>query len=74
MDKTLSINEAYSAMYSYLESLFKRTGSDYLGGLLGDMSLLQDGSTADPAIWNDWLQAIEKVRRGEVDPTLKLSR
>lgn len=52
--------------------LYQRTRSDELGSLLGDLSLLEDGITADPAAWGDWLRCIEKVRRGGVDADLKL--
>lgn len=54
--------EAYLSMFAFLERYYELTKSDDIGSLLGSMSLLQDGETADPAIWNDWLEAIEKVK------------
>jgi hypothetical protein len=39
--------------------------SEELGGLLGDMQFLADGSTADPAVWEEWLIAVKKVRDGK---------
>jgi len=60
-------------MYAYLEGLYRVTNDDYLGSLLGDMSLLEDGSTADSAVWIEWLEAVEKVRRKQVDAGLHLS-
>ena len=62
MEINLTEREAYAAMYEYLVMLYKRTRSDDLGGLLGDMSILQDGGTADPAVWIDWLQCINQVK------------
>ena len=68
----LDIKEAYLAMYGFLQGLHQATKSDYLGGLLGGMSLLEDGTTADPAVWSDWLAAIERVRRGDMDAGVDL--
>ncbi|QDV38819.1 hypothetical protein [Tautonia plasticadhaerens] len=69
----LSIREAYLAMYAYLEGLYAETKADYLGGLLGGMSLLEDELSADPAAWQRWIEAVEKVRRGNVRAELGLS-
>ena len=67
----LTIKEAYLAMYSFLESEYKLTKSDEIGGLLGDLSLLQDGSSADPAAEQQWSEAVKKAKAGEVDAALK---
>jgi len=61
---TMTDKQAYAAMYYFLEELWKRTKSDDLGNLLGDMSLLPDGSPADAAIVNDWRQAVEYALKG----------
>lgn len=58
----LTEKEAYLAMFYYLDAYYDRTKSDEIGSLLGDMTLLEDGSPADPAIWIDWKIAIEKVK------------
>ena len=68
----LSYQEAYLAMFEFLVQLYERTQSDALGALLGDLSLLPDGTTADPAAWGDWIRCVEKARRGEGDPSLTL--
>lgn len=52
-------------MVSYLNALYEMTESEELGGLLGDMQFLADGSTADPAVWEEWLVAVKKVRDGK---------
>jgi hypothetical protein len=67
----LSLQEAYLAMFEFLAKVYERTKSDELGALLGEMSLLSDGTTADPAIWRDWLRCVEKSRRGDVPAKLK---
>ena len=62
MEKNITIQEAYKAMYIYLEHLYEMTKSDDLAGFLGSMSCLQDGKPADEAVWSDWLDAIEKAK------------
>ncbi len=53
--------QAFEAMMLFLEEFYNRTQSDDVGGLLGDLILLEDGSTADPAAWYDWIECVEKV-------------
>lgn len=72
MSINLSEKEAFAAMYAYLNTVYERLQSDDLGGLLGDMSTLQDGGTADPAVWIEWLECIDLVKQGKVDTTLVL--
>lgn len=68
----LTEREAYAAMYAFLADLYERTKSDALGAFLGGMSFLPDGQTADPALWHDWLECVERARKGEVDLRLNL--
>ena len=67
----LTTKEVYQAMYLYLEALYDMTHSNDLGGFLGSMSLLEDGKPADSAIWDDWLEAVEKAKQ-QPDISLKL--
>ena len=69
----LTLKEASAAMFEVLKSRYKQTRSDELGGMLGEMSLLPDGSTADPAIWGDWLKCVEAAKGGKVDLQLHLN-
>ena len=62
---TLTIEEAYKAMYQYLENLYELTNSDDLAGFLGGMTLLDDGVPADPAVWQDWIDAINKIKENK---------
>jgi hypothetical protein len=70
--KSLSEREAYAAMFGFLEHRYRLTESDELGALLGSMSLLPGGGTADPAIWDDWLTAIREAECGNSKLKLEL--
>jgi len=59
-------------MFSFLEREYELTGSDDIAGLLSDLSLLDDGGTADPAAWETWVQSIEKVKNDSVDALLRI--
>ena len=61
METILTVEEAYKAMYIYLNNLYEMTNSDDLAGFLGSMTLLEDGKPIDSAIWDDWLMAINDV-------------
>jgi hypothetical protein len=52
-------NQAYAAMFRFLEEIWERTKSEELSALLGAMSLLPDGAPADPAVRIDWQRAVE---------------
>lgn len=71
---SITVLEAYSAMCKYLERVYELTGSDEVGGLLGSMSLLPDGQTADPGSWSDWVQSVAAVKAGEAAVELSLAR
>ncbi len=61
-EEFLTVQEAYQAMYAYLENLYEMTESDDLAGFLGGMSQLDDGKPADAAVWSDWLEAVAKTK------------
>ncbi len=68
----LTTEEAYAAMFRFLEEYYWATKSDDVGALLGSMSLLEDGSTADPAIRSEWLEVCRKIAEGKVSIALDL--
>jgi hypothetical protein len=72
MEDKIGVKQAYLAMYSFLEELYTKYEFDQLGGLLGSMSLLPDGTPADQAMWGDWLRAIEKMKAKQVDGGLRV--
>ena len=61
----LTTDEAYQAMLVFLDAYWKRGGesSSDLGLLLTATYRIEEGITADPAQWQDWLDAIAKVKR-----------
>ena len=59
--KDLTVEQAYRAMFLYLEELYNNTHSGDLAGFLGGMVLASDGKTMDPAAWNDWIRAVNKI-------------
>ncbi len=68
MQKTVTLKQAYEIMLVFLERTYEQTRSDDLAGLLGGFSLLPDGDTADPAAWEDWLDAASVVLQKTVAP------
>lgn len=72
MSINLNEKEAYAAMYEYLSTVYDRTQSDDLGGLLGDMSTVGDGETADPAVWHEWLRCVNQVKQSQIDTSLRI--
>ncbi len=51
----------YRIFHRYLDHLWNTEEHDWLVALLGGMSLLSDGSPADPAYECDWDNAIQKT-------------
>jgi hypothetical protein len=66
--------QAYAAMFRFLEGVYERTKSNDIGGLLGSLSLLPDGSPADPAFIEDWREAVQFALAGGDAATLTLAR
>ena len=73
-DKNLTPEIAYLAMYEFFDELYQRTKSDHLGVLLGSMSYLPEGRTADPATWSDWMRCVDKALTNDVDARLRILR
>ncbi|WP_428029071.1 hypothetical protein [Ancylobacter sp.] len=70
MNDKMTIAEAYRAMFLFLEREWKLTGKpDELAILLGGMSTLEGGSTADPAMWAQWLEAVKAARESTAEMT-----
>ena len=57
----LTDRQAFEAMVLFLESFYERTNSDDVAVLLGQLMILEDGETADPAAWHDWMSGVQKV-------------
>ncbi len=67
----LTQDQAYLAMYAFLDKQFS-LGCQELGGILGSMSLLSDGSPADRAFVQEWHEAVAAALSGAVDARLRL--
>lgn len=54
---------AYKAMFRFLEKYDALSEQNEIGALLGSMNLelFEGGKPADPALWDDWLEAIREV-------------
>jgi hypothetical protein len=61
----LTETEAFEAMVLFLEGFYERTQSDDVGALLSQMIILEDGTTADPAAWDDWMKSVHRVLNKE---------
>lgn len=74
MDTRLTLKQAYMSMFEFLKAYYLRKGEpDELGVLLGgiqplghllgrtDEEDINRLSTADPASWYDWLEAVAAV-------------
>jgi hypothetical protein len=62
MEEKITLLQAYKAMYEFLGDLYYREGQpDNLGGFLGGLQLLENGNTADPAAWTDWLDVVNRI-------------
>jgi hypothetical protein len=63
MDEKITLKQAYIAMFEFLKDYYYRVGQpNILGSFLSDLQFLEDGKTADPASWEDWLQVVKKVK------------
>lgn len=62
-EQKLTIEQAYRAMFYFLEEEYERTKADELGGLLSSLSWEITGGhgPADPGAWQDWQGAVQKA-------------
>jgi hypothetical protein len=56
-----SEDEAFLAMSMFLNEYYKRAGDDMVT-LLYDLTIEADGTTHDPAAWDDWLRCVRSVK------------
>ena len=59
---TLTVEQAYRAMLAFLEREVELTECSDLADLLAGYKLDGDGRTSDPALWDEWLEAVGQVR------------
>jgi hypothetical protein len=61
MDNTMTVEQAYRAMLAFLEREVELTESSDLADLVSEYKLGADGKTRDPALWEEWMEAVHKV-------------
>jgi hypothetical protein len=61
-NQVLSGEQAFQAMFRFLQRYYERAGGrGELAAVLSDIQTMPDGRPADPAAWEDWLDAIRVV-------------
>ena len=65
-DCNLTVRQAFEAARLCIHAYWERGGSksDDLALLLGDIEMMPDHGTADPAQWRDWLETMDAVAAG----------
>ncbi|WP_423197585.1 MULTISPECIES: hypothetical protein [unclassified Cupriavidus] len=68
-EKRLTVEQAYRAMFYFLEQEYERTKADEIGGLLSSLSreITQGHGPADPGAWQDWQDAVDKALSKDED-------
>ena len=61
MEKKITQLQGFNAVSMLFDIYYVETLSDDLGGILGSMSFLSDGSTADQAMWEVWVEFLDKI-------------
>ena len=62
--ETLTIRQAFDAMFCYLEDYYHRGKSDEVGDMLSNLdvnNVFKSGYTADPAAWSDWMKCVCQI-------------
>ncbi len=67
MKEKLTYLESFKAMNCFLVKHYEQTSSEDIGSLLGEIQLLEDGKTADPAAWEDWINCIQLISDQQED-------
>ena len=62
-NQILTVEQAYRAMLAFLEREVELTESSDLADLLAGYRLDEDGRTSDPALWEEWLEAVGRARQ-----------
>jgi len=65
MMRPLDPEQAYLAMFAFIEEYWKRVGRpDELGDLLDRMRYTPGTGSADPSLWKEWLAVFDRVQEG----------
>lgn len=63
--ETLTVEQAYRAMLAFLAREVELTECSDLADLLAGYRLDGDGRTSDPALWDEWMEAVAQARTSE---------
>lgn len=68
-DDTITLAEAYDAMRIFVEAVWRRLDKpqEEIAFLLAGLKWA-DGAPVDPAMWQDWLAAVQSVKEETVNP------
>jgi hypothetical protein len=72
-DDVITVDEAMKAMFLFWQDVYLRTNSDDIGSMLGDLSLLPDGGTADPAAYGEFIDCIKRIKEAEQSGVFSLT-
>jgi hypothetical protein len=61
METTLTQEQAFRAMFLFLEDYYSRFSAATLGDILGDLQPAESGESSDPAAWENWLRVVDAV-------------
>jgi hypothetical protein len=66
-DNTMTVAQAYRAMLVFLEREVELTESGDLADLVSEYKIGDDGRARDPTIWEEWMEAVGKVKADKPD-------
>jgi hypothetical protein len=58
---TMTERQGFDAMVLFLKEWYRQTKYDQIGIVLGELKMLPDGRTSDPAAWSDWMRAVNRA-------------
>ena len=67
MSVILTTDQAYLAMFRFLEDEYRLSKSDDIAALLGDLSFAPDGKPCDPAVLEQWQESVKSAISGQID-------
>jgi hypothetical protein len=61
-DSILTAEDGFAAMYEFLKSYWIEFKTANLVDVLGDLQPAEYGKSSDPAMWDEWMKAVRKVK------------
>jgi hypothetical protein len=65
---TLTVQQAYYAVFNAFDTIYDRDKNDSLGCLLSSMSpnIFVGCTSADPAVWLDWENCVKSITKADI--------